>query len=381
MMENRFAAGALRDMTGLFDELMTALSTLHGLGNLKINQLDEQELLRQALGELIRHYGFEYCSVFFCEEERLVQLASQDWLSCRNGETCSTGKPLAPAEEKLLQRALRTAEIQVLRENLFVVVAVPLRSNTDMLGVLHLCHAEPDLFGEWQHRLLHLFGVFLGQALTASRMLNRLDQEVQLKTRHLQNVLEESRHLEEHFRKLSMLDELTGLHNRRYFFNESRLVLNMVSHHWHPITVMVMDIDRFKRINDTYGHPAGDQVLKSLGWALQKQLRQSDILARVGGEEFAVTLPETDDKGAQELAERLLRAARNLHWADIDAELRISLSVGMVTLRPDQSPRDQDNINAIVLFDQLISCADEGTYIAKSQGGDRAIQVDWRQTS
>jgi diguanylate cyclase (GGDEF)-like protein len=140
---------------------------------------------------------------------------------------------------------------------------------------------------------------------------------------------------------------------------------------------MVMDLDRFKKVNDTYGHPAGDRVLQSMGRALRKQLRQTDILARVGGEEFAVTLPETDGDGALELSERLLRAARNLRWTDIDAKLRVSMSIGMVTLCPERFPTDQGETDFSSLFDHLFSRADEGTYLAKGAGGDRAVQRSW----
>lgn len=376
-MTSRLVAGPLRDMTLLFDELLASLSTLQGLGSLKIGQLDEQGLLRQALTELIRHYGMEYCAVFLCEETRLVRAAVQDWQSCRHETGGSAGRPLTQEESSLLHRALQTAEIQLLQENEFASVAVPLCSGLDVLGVLHLSHPVPGFFGEWQQRLLRLFGIFLGQTLSASRLLGRLDQEVQFKTRHLQNILEESRHLEQHFRKLSMLDELTGLHNRRYFFSESRLALSLACRHRHPISLLVMDIDRFKKINDTFGHPAGDQVLQSLGRALQKQLRQTDILARVGGEEFAVALPETDDEGARELAERLLQAAGKLRWANLAEDLRITLSLGMVTIPPELMPENQENVDFPKLLDQLFSRADEGTYIAKGKGGDQAIRMTW----
>ena len=375
-MEKQLAAVPLRDMTGLFNELMAALSTLHGLGNLKAGQVDEQELLRQALAELIQHYGMECCSIYLCEEERLVNVATLDWLSCQGGESLSAGRPLPAVEESLMWQALRAAEVQIGSAG-GSSIAIPLRSGTDVLGVLHLTHPEPGYFGEWQQRLLRLFGVFLGQALTAGRILRKLDQEVQVKTSHLQYLLEESRHLEQHYRKLSLLDELTGLHNRRYFFSESCLALSLAGRHQHPFTLMVMDLDRFKKVNDTYGHPAGDRVLQAMGRALQKQLRQTDILARVGGEEFAVTLPETDGDGALELAERLLREVRNLRWADIDEKLRVSVSLGMVTLHADQFPEDQGTINFSSLFDKLFSRADEGTYLAKGEGGDRAIQVSW----
>jgi diguanylate cyclase (GGDEF)-like protein len=380
LMDKHLAAGPLRDMTGLFNELMAALSTLHGLGNLKVGQVEEQELLRQAMADLIQHYGMECCSIYLREEEQLVNVASLDWLSCQEGEQRSADRRLSEVEERLVWRALRSAEVQLSGED-SSSIAIPLRTGTDVHGVLHLSYPEPGYFGEWQKRLLRLFGVFLGQALTASRMLKKLDQEVQARTRHLQDILEESRHLEQHYRKLSLLDELTGLHNRRYFFSESRLALSLACRHQHPITLMVMDLDRFKKVNDTYGHPAGDRVLQSMGRTLQKRLRQTDILARVGGEEFAVTLPETDGDGALELSERLLRAVRDLRWADIDAKLRISMSIGMVTLRPEQFPTNQGETDFSSLFDRLISRADEGTYLAKGAGGDRAIQLSWLDRS
>jgi diguanylate cyclase (GGDEF)-like protein len=156
-------------------------------------------------------------------------------------------------------------------------------------------------------------------------------------------------------------DPLTGLYNRRYF--ESRLAIEFARAHRfrEPLSLILLDVDRFKTINDRYGHPVGDRVLANVGKALLLLSRKIDLVARIGGEEFALVLPHTTAAGAEALAERIIATVRE---ATVDADagpVRITVSAGMAAF-PDCPAKTRM---------QLFECADRALYKAKEQGRDR----------
>lgn len=159
---------------------------------------------------------------------------------------------------------------------------------------------------------------------------------------------------------LTMEDGLTGLFNRRYFDHRLRQELQRASRERRPCSVMIVDADHFKRVNDTLGHAAGDAVLRALGTVLREALRTTDdITTRFGGEEFAVILPGTDRRGATIAAERL-RAAVDAHgFAFEGTPLAVTVSVGTATFDPGWAP---------LSLDELLQGADDALYKAKQSG-------------
>jgi diguanylate cyclase (GGDEF)-like protein len=254
------------------------------------------------------------------------------------------------------------------------LLSAPICAGGQVFGVLNLSHPDSNHFGDWHLRLVPLFCSFLGQMLAGNRLLKGLEAEVAVRTRQLEEVLGETRRLKEHYRELSMVDELTGLYNRRYFFVESRLTLGRALRYRHQLSLMVIDIDRFKTINDRYGHAQGDMVLRDLGQALQTQLRDTDILARVGGEEFAIVLTDTGPDGAREAGQRLLQAVRELQWQTPQGPLTARISLGLVSLGSGEA-RPPSHTNLDALQDQLYSQADSAMYAAKQAGGDQMMDA------
>jgi diguanylate cyclase (GGDEF)-like protein len=173
--------------------------------------------------------------------------------------------------------------------------------------------------------------------------------------------------LEERARQLehlSITDPLTGVHNRLYF--EHRLVgaWAQAMREGQPLSVLIIDLDHFKRINDTYGHPFGDRCLKAAAHALRASLhRASDVLARYGGEEFAVLLPASDAEAAQHVAQRLLESVAALALEHEGQRVVVTCSVGVCSLVPDA----RSNPSAVV------SRADKALYAAKEQGRNRVV--------
>ena len=131
-----------------------------------------------------------------------------------------------------------------------------------------------------------------------------------------------------------------------------------------PISLLMMDVDHFKLINDTYGHKAGDRVLKKISETCQKTLREIDIIGRVGGEEFAVLLPETDIDQAMDVAERLREEiAKTKVEIDQVLPLNFTISIGVTTLTPQN-----ENIEG------LLNVADKALYVAKDSGRNRVVR-------
>ncbi len=161
-----------------------------------------------------------------------------------------------------------------------------------------------------------------------------------------------------HLGKLAITDFLTGLYNTRYLYHRLEEEFSRVRRYNIPLTCLMMDIDLFKRINDTYGHKTGDQVLKEFAQLLKKNIRKSDILARYGGEEFIILLPNTSKKGSLSEAERLSRSIKKHKFKALKGKHAISVSIGAVTY-----PHKK-----IKVGDDLITLADTALFKAKSKG-------------
>lgn len=161
-----------------------------------------------------------------------------------------------------------------------------------------------------------------------------------------------------HLGKLAITDFLTGLYNTRYFYHRLEEEFSRSVRYNICLTCLMMDIDLFKRINDTYGHKTGDHVLKEFAQVLKKNIRKSDILARYGGEEFIILLPSTSKKGSRSEAERLRLCIKNHKFKSLKGKQAISVSIGAATY-----PHEK-----IKMSDALITCADTALFDAKDKG-------------
>lgn len=174
--------------------------------------------------------------------------------------------------------------------------------------------------------------------------------------------------MDEH-KRLAMFDPLTGLMNRRSFVERLKVELARASRYGFAFSLILLDIDHFKTINDTYGHSAGDQVLAAMGELLREGLRTCDLSGRWGGEEFVLALPNTDAEGAETPAERIRRQIEDFHPVHQSTSISVTASLGLTEYIPGEP------------LERLVDRADRAMYEAKARGRNRVVAVRCAPTS
>lgn len=188
-----------------------------------------------------------------------------------------------------------------------------------------------------------------------------LEDEGPIRTSTVQELLDE-------LCSLTMEDALTGLFNRRYFEHRLHLEGRVALRTYRPLSVMMIDVDHFKKLNDRYGHAAGDETLRALGQAIRGALRATDeVTSRYGGEEFAVLLPDTNADGIVVAAERVRRVVEDLQF---DGRPGVTVSIGTATLDPAARP---------VSPTETLDRADRALYAAKQQGRNLVRRFETRR--
>lgn len=171
--------------------------------------------------------------------------------------------------------------------------------------------------------------------------------------------------MEAYLKNIANTDPLTGVGNRRYFMEEGRKEFSRSKRYPQPLSLLMMDIDKFKKINDTYGHDIGDIALKALAEICVATLRTNDVFARLGGEEFAAILPCTGIDGAANLAERLRLAVAEMVTPSAKGDIRYTISIGVTEMLSDEG---ED-------IEIMLNRADSGLYQAKDRGRNRVVVV------
>ncbi len=164
-------------------------------------------------------------------------------------------------------------------------------------------------------------------------------------------------------RELATKDPLTGVYNRRMFKELAESELSRARRSGIPVSVLALDLDRFKLVNDAYGHLAGDDVLVAFAALVRGCLRKEDLLARYGGEEFIALLPGTTQSAASTLAERIRRKLANTELVAAGQNVRITVSIGVASERGQPLPS----------LEALLASADEALYAAKAEGRNRVV--------
>jgi diguanylate cyclase (GGDEF)-like protein len=236
----------------------------------------------------------------------------------------------------------------IVEEGMRSSMTVPLAAMDTQVGFLFFTSRAPSAYTEDHIRLLERISTQLSLAIEKSRLYDSL--------------LDTTRQLEEANRKLARAaatDSLTGLANRRMFDERLELEWRRCRRTGRPLSILMIDIDHFKRFNDDHGHIAGDACLRSVAEQLSSSIgRAADLVARYGGEEFAAILPETGSDEAVRLAEDVRRQVEGLELPGLPAPAAITVSIGAATTVPDRARSPED----------LVRQADASLYAAKNQG-------------
>jgi len=190
--------------------------------------------------------------------------------------------------------------------------------------------------------------------LTAAN--DRLRSEIKERQR-IEEALQES---ERRYRELSIVDALTQLYNSRYFYHQLKVEIARSERYKQPVTLLMMDLDDFKKFNDAYGHVEGDRVLSRFGQVLRRCLRKTDSAYRYGGEEFTVILPMTPDKGGAVVAERIRREFKKEAFSPSpEQDIHMTVSIGLAQHRPKEAMK------------AFVARVDQLMYQGKKNGKDR----------
>lgn len=217
------------------------------------------------------------------------------------------------------------------------VLVVPLLYEDTLLGLFTMLSGEQDFADTFQVELIR---VMCNQAATSIANA-KLHAEIE---------------------KLATTDGLTGLFNHRTFQERLSEELKRLNRFSAPLSLLLTDIDFFKKVNDTHGHPVGDLVLKGVSKLIRETVRDIDIPARYGGEEFAAILPGTDSEGALKIAERIRKTVMNTPFSSDTATFKVTLSIGIAT-----SPHDAKT------KEELIEKTDQALYHAKHHGRNQCV--------
>jgi diguanylate cyclase (GGDEF)-like protein len=227
------------------------------------------------------------------------------------------------------------------------IACVPVKSHDTVYGVIELINSiEGGVFDESDEQILTTIADFAGIAISNANAVEKI-------------------------RQLVITDDLTGLYNSRYFFDQIEYEVERSKRYESPLSLVFFDLDRFKNVNDTYGHLTGSKLLADVGAVLLQNIRKTDRAARYGGDEFVVILPHTEKAGAYVFASKLHKELQNHAFCSLGGDpLTVTGSFGVATF-PDDAHCSSE----------LISAADDAMYRVKEGGRNGVLQAESSVTS
>jgi diguanylate cyclase (GGDEF)-like protein len=265
------------------------------------------------------------------------------------------------------KRALTGANFgnsQELSKTYRCLMVLPLSVQRKVLGAFILVRTG-GVFNKRQLRLLSYFAPRAAVRLDNTR-LYQLAKETALENAKLYV------NISKLYQKAT-LDELTGFYNRNFLMQRVKEEIKKASRLKHELSLIFIDLDFFKNINDQYGHQVGDQLLAEFGDLVKGSIREYDVACRFGGEEFVILLPQTEFKNAVELAERLREKVEKRKFCVSYGNLQITASFGVSSLPQNNSVNQLEEEQTIIMMENLIAWADDALYQAKKNGRNRVI--------
>ncbi|MDI6739981.1 MAG: diguanylate cyclase, partial [Candidatus Edwardsbacteria bacterium] len=323
------------------------LSVLHDVGTTVGSTLKVETLLQQVCQILQETFRYPKIGILLADQDRqeLVLVASRGYRTMdekmgkrlRIGREGVSGMVAATGEPIIIDDVSKSQHYVCIDENTKSEIAVPLKLGRQVVGVVNVESDNLNAFGGLDMRLLSTLATQVAVAVENARLYEQTEQ-------------------------LAVTDGLTGVFNHRYFQEFLERELNRAKRYRHTLSLIMLDIDHFKDVNDTMGHPTGDCVLQQVAAALKKQARDVDLVARYGGEEFMVVLPETGKREAQNIANRIRVQVRDFIFKDERQRdlRRVTVSLGVASFPEDGADKNE-----------LIDYVDKALYRAKAGGRDQ----------
>lgn len=339
-----------RDRQDLAKDVSVLLEIAKAVGS----AMDSEELFSIILEKSTQYLQAEQGSLMLLDEERreltvkamkglnkkiveLLKIRPGEGIS---GKVLSSGSPIVVAD---IEADERIGQENRPRYKTKSFISIPLKLDGRTIGVLNVADKiTGEVYSEEDLQLLISIGTYASIAIERSKFYQKTEE----------------------LKRISITDPLTGLLNRRYFQERISEEIERSRRHHLPLSLIMLDVDDFKSVNDTLGHLVGDEVLKIAARCLRNCIRTIDVASRYGGEEFTVILPQTTKADAQTIAERICAEIYRLDlpFTKADQKLVLSVSLGLATY-----PEDAESL------EDLIRNADIALFAAKSQGKNRVI--------
>lgn len=341
---------SLNESTTELERSQTRMETIYETSRVLGEIHDEQGITSDVLRIVETILGFEMCSVQLLSPGKnfLVERARLE-----NGERISGGlTDLIPlrgvvaelmqegAAKRLVDLGAATGYLPILNDAQSALI-VPMISRSKVVGLLKAESTKLNRFSDTDQKIFSILAASAAMAYENSRLHRELEQMV-------------------------VIDELTGVYNYRFFAEKLADEKRRASRYRQPLSLLMIDIDWFKKCNDTYGHEAGNVLLKGVVGVIKAMIRDTDILARYGGEEFIVILPQTLHDDAHIIAERIRSQIEQSAFGDGEQFpiLRATVSIG-VTTYPDNGGGE----------DEIVMMVDRAMYVAKGQGKNAVATI------
>ena len=336
---------ALRNAT-LYDEAKRTrdeLSVLYDAAKAVSSSLEMESVLETLVQVPCRAFGYEYGAILLVDERSadLVIEATYGYAPSTRGYRVASGKGITGSvhrtgKAELVRDVREDARYIDVNRDVVAEIAVPLIREGRVIGVFNVESTRPGALGERDVNILTALAGYATIAIQNARLFAQTE-------------------------RLAATDGLTGLFNHRHLHQAMERMLERCRREERPLALIMLEIDNFKRYNDTYGHQRGDEVLRIVAEMLRKGSRSTDIVARYGGDEFMIVLPDTRKDTAGDVGERLRRAIEAYPFRlGENIVTNVTLSVGIAA-----SPDDGDTVDA------LVDAVDRAQYSAKRSGGNK----------
>jgi diguanylate cyclase (GGDEF)-like protein len=319
-------------------QIETIYETSRNLGEI----LNLEEVVDEFLNIVQKILSYPFCSIFILNDSNTLSLLGE----IKEGRKIKYSEPVKKSLNETLEKVTSTGKpVRIFdlagafghqreSDEFKSLLAVPMISRGKVVGVLTTQSKRAGAFLDEDEKI---FSILAGSAALAI----------------------ENASLHQKTKELTIVDELTGIYNYRYFIKKLAQEIKRAERYKQSLSLLMIDIDWFKRCNDTYGHLFGNKVLKELTQRIEDSVRDVDVVSRYGGEEFAVILPQTDKKDAQTIGERIRHRVESTDFVVEECGLRVKVTVSLgVATYPENG----------TTLEQLVEKVDQALYLAKGKG-------------